>query len=125
MRTRAWTHGEICRRWIEDYCLVPGGPDRGQPVRLTDAQRETIHRIYDNPNGPEPTSVSGELAAYLVLWHTCGPAAAKRIPGPEMRADIFTVWAATGPGLRAVLKRAGERIVCPELGTAWPGTAAA
>ena len=34
-----------------------------------------------------------------------------------------TTWAATGPRLREVLKRTGEIIVCPELGTRWPAAA--
>lgn len=37
--------------------------------------------------------------------------------------DTFTTWNAVGPDLRAVVKRDGERIVCPELGTRYPAAA--
>jgi hypothetical protein len=37
--------------------------------------------------------------------------------------DTFTVWGAAGPRLREVLKRDGERIVCPQLGTGYPAAA--
>jgi hypothetical protein len=32
--------------WIEKFCVVASGPNRGQPVRLTPAQKETIARVY-------------------------------------------------------------------------------
>jgi hypothetical protein len=103
-------------RWIEAYCLVPGGLDRGQHVRLTLAQRAIVREIYDNgPNGAPP--VIGTLAAYLALLHVCGPEALQKEFRPELSADIFTVWGAVGPDLRAVLKRDGGLI--PELGTSY------
>ena len=102
--------------WIEKYCLYPSGPDKGQHVRLSQHQRDTIRRMYDN--GPKPIQVSGTLAAYLVLLHVCGPEALLGGgPQPHFKADIFTTWNATSPHLRAVLKRSGKRIVCPELKT--------
>jgi hypothetical protein len=39
---------------------------------------------------------------------------------PGVNVSKSTTWAATGPRLREVLKRTGEIIVCPELGTRWP-----
>ena len=118
---RKQTRGEHAIRWIEAYCLVPSGPDRGQHVRLTPAQRAIVREIYDNPNGPNGASpVTGTLAAYLALLHVCGPEALQKEFRPELSADIFTVWRSVGPDLRAVLKRKGERIVCPELGTSHP-----
>jgi hypothetical protein len=56
--------------------------------------------------------------------HVCGPEAV--VGGrqqPTLVADIFTIWNATGPDLRAVLKRDGGHIVCPELGTRYPAAA--
>jgi hypothetical protein len=46
------TRGDKNARWIEMFCLVPRGPDKGERVVLTQAQRETVRMIYDNPNGP-------------------------------------------------------------------------
>jgi hypothetical protein len=53
----------------------------------------------------------------------CGPEALQQEFRPKVRVDIFTVWGAVGPDLRAVVKRDGERIVCPELGTRYPAAA--
>ena len=118
---RKQTRGERAIRWIEVYCLVPSGLDRGQHVRLTPAQRAIVREIYDKPNGPHGARpVTGALAAYLTLLHVCGPEALQDEFRPELKADIFTVWGAVGPDLRPVLKREGERIICPQLGTCYP-----
>jgi hypothetical protein len=114
---RKQTRGERAIRWIEAYCLVPSGLDKGQHVRLTLAQRDIVRQIYD---GIEAVPVTGPLAAYLALMHVCGPEALQKEFRPELSADIFTIWGAVGPDLRAVLKREGERIVCPQLGTCYP-----
>ena len=121
---RKQTRGERAIRWIQDYCLLPSGLDKGQHVRLTPAQRDIVREIYDNPNGPNGAPpVTGALAAYLALLHVCGPEALQKEFRPELSADIFTVWGAVGPDLRAVLKREGERIVCSQLGTRHPAAA--
>src|SRR5215510_4057668 len=118
---RKQTRGERAIRWIEVYCLVPSGLDRGQHVRLTLAQRDIVREMYDNPNGPHGAlPVTGTLAAYMALLHVCGPEALQKEFRPEVTTNIFTVWGAVGPDLRAVLKREGERIVCPQLGTRYP-----
>ena len=117
------SRGASAVTWIERYCVVPSGPERGQHVRLSQAQRETVRRIYDGPQGSEAAAVSGPLAAYLALLHTCGPEALQQDFRPAVAADIFTVWGATGPDLREVLKRDRDHIVCPELGTRWPAAA--
>jgi hypothetical protein len=112
--------GERAIFWIEAYCLVPNGPDKGQHVRLTPAQRETLREIY---NGTGTAPVTGPLAAYLALLHICGPEALQKDLNPQVSVDLFSVWAAVGPDLRAVLKREGGHIVCPELGTRYPAAA--
>jgi hypothetical protein len=109
--------------WIERHCLVPHGPEKGQVVRLTRAQRDIVYRIYDGNEQPE---VTGPLAAFLALLHVCGPEALQRDFSAMLartNADTFTVWNAVGPRLREVLKRDGERIVCPALGTRYPEAA--
>jgi hypothetical protein len=108
--------------WIEEYCLYPNGPERGQHVKLSRLQKHTVRQIYDH--GALVGSATGTLAAYLALLHLSGPEAVvggRQQPGPA--ADIFTIWNATGPDLRAVLKRDGGHIVCPELGTRYPAAA--
>lgn len=109
--------------WVEDYCLIPAGPDKGQRVKLTVEQRRIIRQIYDHPNDKEAVPVGGPLAAYLALLHTAGPEALQRKFCPALSADLFTTWNAVGPDLRAVLKRDGEGIKCPELGTRYPAAA--
>jgi hypothetical protein len=121
---RTQTRGERAIRWIENYCLMPSGLEKGQHVRLTPVQRDMVREIYDNPNGPRGAPpVTGTLAAYLALLHVCGPEALQKEFRPELSADIFTVWGAVGPDLRAVVKREGERILCLELGTRYPDAA--
>jgi hypothetical protein len=114
------TRGEKNIRWIEMFCLVPHGPDKGQHVKLTQEQRDTLREIYDMSKTVE---VGEPLAAYLALMHVCGPEALQKEFRPDVRPDIFTTWAATGPDLKAVLKRDGEHILCPELGTRYPAAA--
>ena len=53
----------------------------------------------------------------------CGPEALQKDLQPQADADIFTLWNAVGPELRAVLKRDGAAVVCPELGTRYPAAA--
>ena len=108
--------------WIEAYCIVPSGPDRGRRVKLTPVQREIVRKIYDTPDEPRP-DIDDPLAAYLALLHVCGPEALQKEFKPDASTDLFTVWNATGPDLRAVLKRHGAYVVCPELGTQYPSAA--
>ncbi len=42
---------------------------------------------------------------------------------PLIEADVFSVWSATSEKLRDVLRREGEVITCPELGTCIRGRA--
>ena len=115
--------GAAAVHWIDQYCVVPTGPEKGQHVRLTQAERETVLRTYDHPDGPQHEPLTGRLAAFLALLHICGPEALQREFLPKVEADIFTIWNATGPDLKAVLQRDGEQIVCPELGTKFPAAA--
>ena len=102
--------------WIEAYCVVPHGPDRGLPVRLTATEREIIGKIYDNGGTVKP--ISGQLAACLALLHLCGPEF--RNKPPPLQADSFSVWNAAAGRMQEVLERRGETIICPQLGTKYP-----
>jgi hypothetical protein len=111
---RALTRGEYSVAWIESWCATPGG----KPVRLSVEQRATIYRLFDG--GLETTQVSDHaLAAYLVLLHLAGPEARPGAPPPPYMVDVFTLWTAAAPDLRRYLRRHGETVTCPELGTYW------
>ncbi|MGY3501786.1 MULTISPECIES: hypothetical protein [unclassified Bradyrhizobium] len=122
MRKSRITRGERNAAWIETFCRTPSGPMRGEKVQLSQAQREIVRKLYDGGDEVEP--VTGHLASYVTLLHVCGPeAVAQRSTFPLVEADAFSVWAATSEKLREVLRRDGERVVCPELGTSFPRAA--
>jgi hypothetical protein len=111
------TRGDRAISWIEEFCVVPFGFDKGQHARLTEEERETLRRIFDGDDAPE---VTGPLAAYLALFHVAGPRdLTAHVSAIPLSADVFSTWNATSPDLRAVLKRDGAAVVCPELGTGW------
>jgi hypothetical protein len=109
--------------WCEGFCLEPDGPAKGQPVRLSNDEKLIIRHIYDAPDGPHDIPVTGRLAAFLALVHLCGREALRQEFRPTVDVDTWSIWRATSPALRRVLKRKGEFIVCPELGTAYPRAA--
>ena len=110
------------RHWIEHFCVVPHGVNKGQHAVLTIEQKQTLRRIFDTDESPG--EITAPLASYLALVVVAGPrASAERLTGLELDADIFTTWAATGPDLKSVLKPNGAQIVCPELGTRYPAAA--
>ena len=117
---RTLSRGERNAHWIENFCVLPNGPNKGQRVVLTPAQRDIVRQVYDTAR---PPLVTGVLAAYLALLHVCGPEAKRSADCPQLASDFFTVWNATGPDLRRWLKRDGAAVVCPELGTRYPAAA--
>jgi hypothetical protein len=118
------TRGDSAIMWIEKFCVYPNGAERGQRVSLRHGQKEILRRAYDHPDGLAGSRICGHLAAYLALLHVCGPEAlCNDDPVPQFHTDNFTVWAATGPDLKEVLKRDGEAILCLELGTRYPAAA--
>ncbi|WP_145963736.1 hypothetical protein [Bradyrhizobium algeriense] len=42
-------------------------------VRLTEEEKFTVRQIYDREQQQDAKSVTGNLAAYIVLLHLCGP----------------------------------------------------
>jgi hypothetical protein len=46
------TPGQKAIDWIEQFCLVPFGFDKGQYVRLTTEQKEILHRVFDAEKFP-------------------------------------------------------------------------
>ena len=98
---------------------MPGGPNKGQKATLTPAACTQLLKIYDmDEASSEP--ISGTLGAYLALPHICGPEALQYKLKPDVAVDSWAVWRATSQGLQKVLKRDGERVVCPGLGTCYP-----
>jgi hypothetical protein len=92
------TPGKKAASWIENFCVVPAGFDKGQHVHLSVEQRETVRRIFDTDESSG--EITAPLSSYLVLLALAGPRAlAERITGIELGADVFTTWAAVGPDL--------------------------
>jgi hypothetical protein len=114
--------GAAAIAWIEDYCLYPFGLNQGRRVKLTVTEQHAVRNVYEN--FPDKPLVTGPLAAYLTLLHTCGIEAKQRKYCPTFETDIWTLWNAAGPELKEVLKREGSTIVCPALGTSHPAVAA-
>ena len=116
------TRGDKVIFWVEEFCVVPFGFDRGQHVLLTTEQKELLRKVFDTDELPE---ITGPLAAYLALFLIAGPRdLAAHVSAIPLSADVFSTWSATGPDLRAVVTRDGESIKCPELGTEFPPVAA-
>ena len=86
------TPSKKAANWIENFCVVPAGFDKGQHVRLTTEQKEILRKLFDTD----------------------------RLTGIELGADIFTTWAATGPDLKSVLRVDGGTVICQELRTQFP-----
>jgi hypothetical protein len=117
------TPGKKAASWIENFCVVPAGFDKGQHVHLSVEQRETVRRIFDTDESSG--EITAPLSSYLVLLALAGPRAlAERITGIELGADVFTTWAAVGPDLKSVLRVDGGVIACRELRTQFPPVAA-
>ena len=117
------TPGKKAANWIENFCVVPIGFDKGQHVRLTTEQKEILRKLFDTDESP--AEITAPLSRYLALLVVAGPRAlAERLTGIELSADVFTTWAATGPALKSVLRIDGATIVCQELQTRFPPVAA-
>jgi hypothetical protein len=101
--------------WITHFCI-----DNGKYVHLTPAEIKLIELAYhDDAVHDIGHAISGRLAVYLTLFHLCGPMYDGSDPPPLVKPDVFSLWAATGPRLREVLRLQGETIVCDELGRSW------
>ena len=77
---KGWTRGERNAAWVEAYCVVPEGKDRGKPVNLRDWQVDEFRKIYDSPTRTAILSFGRKngktaLIAFIVLLHLCGPEA--------------------------------------------------
>ena len=119
------TRSAVVVEWVEKFCRVPSGLNKGGPVQLSAAQRERIARLYGNHlQRPHKVDVGGDLGAYLVLLHLVGSESMPRKPVPDFAADTSTVLRAASPALRKMLQLDGSTIVCKELGTVYKPSAA-
>ena len=92
------TPGQKAIYWIEQFCLVPFGFDKGQYVRLTTAQKEILHGFSTATKRRE---IAAPLSSYLALFHIAGPRyLAAHVSALPLSADSFTTWNAVGPDLR-------------------------
>jgi hypothetical protein len=83
--------------WIEDYCVIPLGPDRGKPVRLSMQEQHIVRYIYDRLEDARfERPITGPLGAYLALLHTCGPEARQQRFHPPIDVDF------SQPGMQPV-----------------------
>ena len=109
------TRGDKVIFWVEEFCVVPFGVDRGPTRSIVSRAKRNRCAVFDSDDAPEITK---PLSAYLALFCVAGPRnLAARVSAIPISADIFSTCNATGPDLHAVLKREGDDIVCPELGT--------
>jgi hypothetical protein len=79
------------------HCVTPFGPDRGQRVRLTDAEKLTICQIYDRQQQGGP--ITGNLAGYIALLDLCGVEALGSDPLPRIELTSVAGRYGTRPGL--------------------------
>jgi phage terminase large subunit-like protein len=121
--------------WIERYCFVPEGKDRGKPVVLRNWQRRDLRKIYDNPFGTRTAIISfgkkngkTSLAAFLLLLHLCGPEALPNsgIPSTAQSRDQAAILfglagkvVRMSPDLSRVVnvRETRKELYCAELGT--------
>jgi hypothetical protein len=75
-------------------------------VRLTEEEKFTVRQIYDREQQQDAKSVTGNLAAYIVLLHLCRPMALGN-DSPIVEAAPWTVWHYAGVTLHSFLKRDG------------------
>ncbi len=80
------TRGDLVAEWIEDYCVVPSGPDRGKRVRLTEAELYAVRRFYDCPDGPQDQQVEG---MWRPISRCCTLAALRPDNGPRPQLPIL------------------------------------
>lgn len=127
------TRGERNIQWIETYCRIPEGKFVGQPVRLTDEQKDWVRAIYDTPTRTFILSMARKnaktsFAAFLLLLHTAGPEARPNsqlysaAQSRDQAAILFALAAKVvrmSPGLQqyVAIRDTAKQLFCAELGT--------
>lgn len=135
-----WTRGERNAAWVEAYCVVPEGKDRGKPVRLRDWQVDEFRKIYDTPTRTAIMSFGRKngktaLIAFIVLLHLCGPEAetgSEVVSGARSRDQAAMVFryaskcVRLNPDLLAIVRvrDTAKELECPQLQTIYKALSA-
>jgi phage terminase large subunit-like protein len=135
-----WTRGERNAAWIETYCVVPEGKDRGKHVRLRDWQVNELRNIYDTPTRTAILSFGRKngktaLIAFIVLLHLCGPEAeigSEVVSGARSRDQAGMVFryaskcARLNPDLSSIIRirDTAKELDCPQLQTTYKALSA-
>lgn len=135
-----WTRGERNCAWIERYCRVPEGRDRGKPVRLRDWQVNELRRLYDSPTRTFILSFGRKngktaLIAFLVLLHLCGPEAelgSEIVSGARSRDQAAMVFRYASKCIRLSadlseiirIRDTAKELECPDLQTTYKALSA-
>jgi hypothetical protein len=83
---------------------------------LTEAERFTLRKYYNCQQQDE--QITGLLASYIALLHLCGHEALNNDPAPIIeKLDAWTIMRSASNDVYRVLKRDGEAVICPRLGT--------
>lgn len=125
--------GDDAIEWIQEYCRIPEGQLVGQPVRLTDEQKDWLRLLYDSPTRMFLLSMARKnaktaLSAFLLLFHLCGYAAKPNsqlysaAQSRDQAAILFALAAKVvrmSPDLNStvVVRDTAKQLFHPELGT--------
>src|SRR5690625_4951738 len=126
--------------WIQQFCMVPEGKDRGKWVRLRDCKVAELRKIYDTPprtailsfgrkNGRTP------LIAFISLLHLCGPEAelgSEVVSGARSRDQAAMVFryaskcVRLNPDLSEIvrIRDTAKELECPDLQTVYKALSA-
>ena len=137
---KGWTRGERNAAWVETYCVVPEGKDRGKRVRLRDWQVDEFRKIYDTPTRTAILSFGRKngktaLIAFIVLLHLCGPEAetgSEVVSGARSRDQAAMVFryaskcVRLNPDLLSIVRvrDTAKELECPQLQTMYKALSA-
>lgn len=132
-KKRTEARGDRNIKWIEKHCHIPEGKFVGQPVKLTDEQKDWIRKIYDSPTRTFLLSMGRKnaktsFAAFLLLLHLCGPEArpnSQLYSDAQSRDQAAILFALAAKMVRmshdirtyVTVRDTAKQLLCPELGT--------
>lgn len=134
-RKKALTRAERNIKWIETVCRIPDGKFVGQPVKLTEPQKQWIRQIYDTPTRTFILSMGRKgaktaFSAFLLLLHTVGPEArpnSQLYSAAQSREQAAVLFGYASKVVRmspdlseyVQVKDSAKMLVCTELGTVY------
>lgn len=133
MAERGLSRGDRNAAWIEAHCVIPEGRLVGQPMRLTDEQRNWLRSIYDTPTRRFILSMARKqgktaFAACLLLLHLVGPEAranSQLFSAAQSRDQAAILFALAAKMVRLSptlnqyvgIRDTAKQLYCHELGT--------